>query len=66
MASVFQRNEFTYGVAFFQRGYLEQAAASFRQVIEAKPENAEAHYNLGTLYLRQNDLARARAIWSRQ
>ena len=56
----FQRNDFTYGVALFQRGYLEQAAASFKQVIKAKPENAEAHYNLGSLYLRENSLDEAR------
>src|SRR5438094_9960114 len=51
---VFQRNDFTYGVAMFQRGYLEQAAASFKQVIAAKPQDPEAYYNLGTLYLRRN------------
>ena len=56
----FQRNDFTYGVAMFQRGYLEQAAASFKQVIAAKPEDPEAYYNLGTLYLRKNDLRGAR------
>jgi Flp pilus assembly protein TadD/peroxiredoxin len=56
----FQRNAFTYGVAFFQRGYLEQAAASFQQVIEAKPDEPEAYYNLGTLYLRRNELPEAR------
>src|SRR5437016_5185690 len=56
----FQRNDFTYGVAMFQRGYLEQAAASFKQVIAAKPEDPEAFYNLGTLYLRKNDLREAR------
>jgi len=56
----FQRNDFTYGIALFQRGYLEQAAASFRQVIAAKPNEPEAYYNLGTLYLRKNDLAEAR------
>jgi len=56
----FRRNEFTYGVAFYQRGYWEQAAASFRQVIEAKPDEPEAYYNLGTLYLRQNKLDDAR------
>jgi Flp pilus assembly protein TadD len=55
----FQRNDFTYGVALFQRGYLEQAAGSFRQVIAAKPNEPEAYYNLGTLYLRKNDLAQA-------
>ena len=56
----FQRNDFTYGVALFQRGYLKQAAASFQQVIAAKPNEPEAYYNLGTLYLRENDLAQAR------
>ena len=56
----FQRNEFTYGVAFFQHGYFEQAAASFQQVIAKNPENAEAQYNLGTLYLRSNRLPNAR------
>jgi len=56
----FQRNDFTYGVALFQRGYLEQAAASFQQVIAAKPNEPEAYYNLGTLYLRKNAFAEAR------
>ncbi len=57
---VFQRNDFTYGVAMFQRGYLEQAAASFKQVIVSKPQEPEAYYNLGTLYLRKNALHEAR------
>jgi Tfp pilus assembly protein PilF/peroxiredoxin len=56
----FERNDFTYGVALFQRGYLDQAAESFKQVIAAKPQYPEAHYNLGTLYLRGNALAEAR------
>lgn len=59
--SVFQRNQFTYGVAMFQRGYLDQAAASFRQVIATKPEDPEAYYNLGTLELRRSKLAEAEA-----
>jgi len=56
----FKRNDFTYGVALFQHGYLDTAAESFKQVIDAKPENGEAYYNLGTLYLRKNDLVAAR------
>ena len=56
----FQRNDFTYGVALFQHGYLEQAASSFQQVISAKPLEPEAYYNLGTLYLRRHDLPDAR------
>jgi Flp pilus assembly protein TadD/peroxiredoxin len=55
----FQRNAFTYGVAFFQHGFLDQAAQSFRQVIAAKPDDPEAYYNLGTLYLRRNSLLEA-------
>jgi Flp pilus assembly protein TadD/peroxiredoxin len=62
---VFRRNEFTYGVAFYQRGYFEQAAASFRQVIQTKPDEPEAYYNLGTLYLRQNALGDARQYLER-
>jgi Flp pilus assembly protein TadD/peroxiredoxin len=58
--AAFQRNDFTYGVALFQHGYLEQAAASFQQVVAAKPDNPDAYYNLGTLYLRRNDLEDAR------
>ena len=56
----FKRNSFTYGVAFFQHGFLKQAAESFKQVIEEKPEDAEAYYNLGTVYLRSNSLPEAR------
>jgi len=56
----FLRNDFTYGVALFQHGYLEQAAESFRQVIAAKPDDPEGYYNLGTLNLRRNDFKQAR------
>ena len=56
----FQRNDFTYGVAFFQRGYLDAATDAFKQVIASKPDDAEAHYNLGTLYLQRKDLSTAR------
>jgi len=56
----FQRNDFTYGVALFQHGYLDQAAESFQQVIATKPDDPEGYYNLGTLNLRRNDLQQAR------
>jgi Flp pilus assembly protein TadD/peroxiredoxin len=55
----FQRNAFTYGVAFFQHGFLDQAAQSFKQVIAAKPDDPDAYYNLGTLYIRRNSLQEA-------
>jgi tetratricopeptide (TPR) repeat protein/peroxiredoxin len=55
----FQRNAFTYGVAFFQHGFLEPAEQSFKQAIAAKPDDPDAYYNLGTLYLRRNALPEA-------
>ena len=56
----FERNDFTYGVAMFQHGYLDQAAVSFQQVIATKPDSADAYYNLGTLRLGQNNFVQAR------
>jgi len=56
----FRRNDFTYGVALFQLGYLEQAAESFRQVVASRPDDPDAYYNLGTLALRRHDFAEAR------
>ena len=55
-----KRNQFTYGVAFFQHGYFDQAVESFQQVIALNPEDPEANYNLGTLYLRRSALSQAR------
>jgi Tfp pilus assembly protein PilF/peroxiredoxin len=53
----FQRNDFTYAVALFERGYLQAAANAFQGVIANHPENPEAYYNLGTLYLMQRSPA---------
>jgi Flp pilus assembly protein TadD/peroxiredoxin len=49
-----QRNALTYGVAFFQHGFFDQAEGALLQATIAKPEDADAFYNLGTLYLRRN------------
>ena len=62
--SEFLRNDYTYGVAMFQHGYLEQAEESFKQVVAAKPNDAEGYYNLGTLKLRKNDFTQARELSS--
>src|SRR4029079_10848726 len=42
----FVRNDFTYGCAMFQHAYLDEAAASFQQVVAEKPNNPEGYYNL--------------------
>ncbi len=59
--SAFRRNDYTYGTAMFQHGYLKQAAASFLEVVAAKPDDPDAYYNLGTLSLRTNDFEQARS-----
>jgi len=56
----FARNDFTYGVAMFQHGYLGRAAESFKQVLATKPDNVDAYYNLGTLSLQRHNLEDAR------
>jgi tetratricopeptide (TPR) repeat protein len=58
--SPFRRNDYTYGTAMFQHGYLKQAAVSFLDVVAAKPDDPDAYYNLGTLSLRTNDFPQAR------
>lgn len=44
-------NYFTYGVAFLQYGYMDQALTSFKQSIARNPSYAAAYYNLGLIYL---------------
>lgn len=56
----FRRNEFTYGAAFSQAGYYDQAIREFNLALETDPDYAEAHYNLGTLYLNQGKADEAR------
>jgi Flp pilus assembly protein TadD/peroxiredoxin len=63
--SPFLRNAFTYGVAMYQHGYLEQAEASFQQVVATNPADADGYYNLGTLALRRNDFLQGRRYLER-
>ena len=56
----FRRNSFTYGAAFSQAGYFDEAIREFTLALEANPDYAEAQYNLGTLYLKQGKPEEAR------
>jgi tetratricopeptide (TPR) repeat protein len=47
----FGRNYLSYGANFFQRGFFEQAAASFQSALHDDPASAEACYGLGSAYL---------------
>jgi tetratricopeptide (TPR) repeat protein len=50
----FGRNYLSYGALFFQRGYLDQAEASFQQALRNDPSSAEALYGIGSVYLNRN------------
>jgi Tfp pilus assembly protein PilF/peroxiredoxin len=56
----FRRNAHSYGVAFFQHGFLQQAEQAFQQVLSTNPADVDALYNLGTLYLRSHAPDQAR------
>jgi tetratricopeptide (TPR) repeat protein len=57
----FGRNNLSLGSAFFQRGYYDQAAAAFQFALHDDPSSAEAHYGLGSVYLKQEKNGDARA-----
>jgi tetratricopeptide (TPR) repeat protein len=61
----FGRNYLSYGALFFQRGYLDQAEASFQQALRDDPQSAEALYGVGSVYLNQNKNAAARETFER-
>ncbi len=56
----FHRNHFTYALVFLERGYLDQALASCQLVLEQDPENAEARYLRGMVYLKKQMRKEAR------
>ena len=61
----FGRNYLSLGSLFFQRGYLDQAEASFQQAAREDPSSAEALYGIGSVYLNQNKNAAARETFER-
>jgi len=61
----FGRNYLSYGSVFFQRGYLDQAEASFRIALRDDPTSAEALYGIGSVCLNQQRNTEARDIFAR-
>jgi tetratricopeptide (TPR) repeat protein/peroxiredoxin len=59
------RNYLSYGANFFQRGYFEQAAASFQLAAKDDPSSAEACYGLGSALLNLQKVAEARESFER-
>jgi tetratricopeptide (TPR) repeat protein len=61
----FGRNYLSYGSVFFQRGYFDQAAASFERALRDDPSSAEALYGMGSAYLNLQKTAEARDCFER-
>jgi tetratricopeptide (TPR) repeat protein/peroxiredoxin len=61
----FGRNYLSYGSVFFQRGYMDQAEASFRIALRDDPSSAEALYGIGSVYLNQQKTTEARESFER-
>jgi tetratricopeptide (TPR) repeat protein len=61
----FGRNYLSFGSVFFQRGYFDQAEASFRLAIRDDPSSAEAFYGLGSVYLNQQKTREAQESFER-
>jgi tetratricopeptide (TPR) repeat protein/peroxiredoxin len=61
----FGRNYLSYGSIYFQRGYMDQAAASFRTALRDDPSSAEAMYGIGSVYLDQQKNREARESFER-
>jgi tetratricopeptide (TPR) repeat protein/peroxiredoxin len=61
----FQRNHLSLGSVFFQRGYYDQAEASFQQALDDDPSSAEALYGVGSVYLQQEKNVEAQKAFER-
>jgi tetratricopeptide (TPR) repeat protein/peroxiredoxin len=62
---VFRRNYLNYGSIYFQRGYYDQAEASFQLALRDDPASPEALYGLGSVYLKQDKSIEARNSFER-
>jgi tetratricopeptide (TPR) repeat protein len=61
----FRRNYLSYGSVYFQRGYMDQAEASFQIALRDNPESAEAVYGIGSVYLNQQKNSEAQRCFER-
>jgi tetratricopeptide (TPR) repeat protein len=61
----FTRNYLSYGSIFFERGYTTEAEHFLQLALRDDPDNSEALYGLGSVYLQQKKPAEARATFER-
>jgi tetratricopeptide (TPR) repeat protein len=61
----YERNHFSLGFEFYERGYFTQAEIFFQQALKDDPQSAEAFYGLGSAYLQQQKNKEARECFER-
>ena len=61
----FTRNYLSYSSIYFERGYMAEAEHFLQLALRDDPDNSEALYGLGSIYLQQNKAGDARAIFER-
>jgi tetratricopeptide (TPR) repeat protein len=61
----FTRNYLSYGSIFFERGYMTEAEHFLQLALRDDPDNSEALYGLGSIYLQQKNTTEARATFER-
>ena len=61
----FTRNYLSYGSIYFERGYMTEAEHFLQLALRDDPDNSEALYGLGSIYLQQNKATEARATFER-
>jgi Flp pilus assembly protein TadD/peroxiredoxin len=54
----------TFGIAFAEYGYVDEALAAFHRAIEVDPDHESAWFNLGTIYLSKKMYPEARKYMS--
>lgn len=59
------RDYFTYGVAFIEYNFIDEAQAAFQRAVDANPPYASAWFNLGTIYFNRKMYADARRCLER-
>jgi len=55
----------SYGSIFFERGYMTEAEHFLQLALRDDPDNSEALYGIGSIYLQQNKPSEARATFER-
>ncbi len=61
----FIRNYLSYGSIFFERGYPAEAEHFLQLALQDDPDNSEALYGMGSIYLQQQKTDEARAAFER-